>query len=138
MKQSAQRPSRIDELAIKYRVGMGDNVLVKSTQVTEKLGLAGLRGQVYGHTTPSVTGVEVVGESPDDFAVNVNLEVRKQAIWFAPTLLDFVDHGAGTEIRIDGVPKKWVRTATGEWQEFPASSHSSLLDRALRWLRLKN
>lgn len=119
---NVRRPSPIDLLAAKYQLAFGDNVVVKRTDVTVPLGLAGLRGQVSGHTTPSITRVEVVGECADDFAVGVHLEQRDQAVWFAPTLLEFVDHGAGTEISLDGVPKKWVRTATGEWQEYPVSA----------------
>lgn len=133
---TVQRPSPIDILAAEYGLTMGDNVLVKRTPETEALGLAGLSGQVYGHTTPSVTGVEVIGESRDDFAVNVFLTQRHAAIWFAPTLLQFVDHGAGTEISLEGVPKKWVRRATGEWDEIAVPSSETLIRRTLRKLGL--
>jgi hypothetical protein len=44
-------------------------------------------------------------------------EDRGEAYWFAPDLLEFVDHAIGTEIRIEGVSKKWVRTADGDWEE---------------------
>ena len=31
--------------------------------------------------------------------------------------LEFIDHAPGSEIRLDGVPKKWIRSDTGEWIE---------------------
>ena len=37
--------------------GFGDNVRIRVTPETEAAGVAGLRGQVYGETTPSVTEV---------------------------------------------------------------------------------
>ncbi|MBX6312193.1 MAG: hypothetical protein IRY99_04640 [Isosphaeraceae bacterium] len=96
-------------------ISFGDNVRVASTPLTVSLGLAGLMGQVYGETTPSVTGVEVVGRSAADYAVNVQLDGRDESLWFAPELLEFVDHAPGTEIVIGN--KRLVRTASGEWVE---------------------
>jgi hypothetical protein len=81
------------------------------------LGVAGLVGQVYGETTPSVTGVTVVGQLVSDYALNVHFEGRTETLWFTPELLELVDHAAGTEITIDGVPKKWTRSDSGEWVE---------------------
>jgi hypothetical protein len=98
-------------------ITFGDNVRVRRSPETEARGVAGLRGQVYGETTPSVTGVEVLGEVTQDRALNVHLEGRAEPLWFAPELLEFIDHGPGTEIRLNGIPKKWVRTAAGEWSE---------------------
>ena len=98
-------------------ISFGDNVRVRSTPETESAGLAGLRGQVYGCTTPSQTGVEVVGELKNDYAVNVFFAASDEAYWLAPELLEFVDHAAGTEISLAGVAKKWVRTESGEWLE---------------------
>ena len=42
-------------------VSFGDNVRVVRTRETEALGVAGRVGQVFGYTTPSITGVVVVG-----------------------------------------------------------------------------
>jgi hypothetical protein len=39
--------------------GFADRVRIKRTEETERLGLAGREGQVFGHTTPSVTEVAV-------------------------------------------------------------------------------
>jgi hypothetical protein len=98
-------------------ITFGDRVRVRSTSETKAAGVAGLRGQVYGETTPSVTGVEIIGTSEHDCAINVRFADLNQEHWFAPHLLEFVDHGPGTEIRLDGVDKRWVRSAQGEWVE---------------------
>ena len=106
-------------------LSFGDKVRIRSSPETEPNGVAGLVGQVYGQTTPSVTGVEVVGELESDYAINVFFEDRNESFWFAPSLVEFVDHGPGTEIARDGVPKKWVRTWNGEWREESAETKSS-------------
>ena len=98
-------------------VSFGDNVRIRSTPLTEERGLAGLNGQVYGETTPSVTSVEVVGQPKTDNAVNVFFESLQKSYWFASDLLEFVDHAVGTEITLKGVPKKLVRSASGDWVE---------------------
>jgi hypothetical protein len=107
----------------------GDHVCIRTTPLTTKLGLAGLAGTVYGQTTPSITGVEVVGEVVDDHAINVMLDQRREAIWFAEDLVEFVDHAAGTEIVIGN--RRLVRDNDGEWipadgKESPAGLFSSL------------
>ena len=98
-------------------IRFGDNVRVRSTPDTDALGLAGRVGQVYGETTPSVTSVTVVGKLVGDYALNVHFEGRADTLWFAPELLEFIDHAEGTEITLDGVPKKWTRSPSGEWVE---------------------
>jgi hypothetical protein len=98
-------------------ISFGDNVRVRSAPETVSRGLAGLAGQVRGETTPSVTGVEVIGEVTADFALCVHFDQRGEDLWFAPQLLEFVDHAPGTAIRLEGVAKQWVRTASGDWQE---------------------
>jgi hypothetical protein len=103
-----------------HSISFGDRVGVRSTALTRGLGLAGLTGDVRGETTPSTTGVEVIGEMREDYALHVFFEDRVEEFWFAPELLEFVDHAAGTEISLDGVSKKWVRSETGEWIESEA------------------
>jgi hypothetical protein len=95
-------------------VSFGDNVRVRVTPVTESHGVAGLAGTVHGWTTPSVTGVTVIGGVEQDYAVAVHFEQRGD-VWFTPELLDFLDHGAGQDIRVGD--KQWVRSETGEWLE---------------------
>lgn len=95
----------------------GDKVRIRHSPETESKGLAGLVGNVYGQSTPSVTGVEVIGELTSDYAINVFFKDRDESFWFAPALVEFVDHAPGMEVTLDGVPKKWVRTETGDWRE---------------------
>jgi hypothetical protein len=94
-------------------VSFGDNVRVASTPLTVSMGLAGLSGAVYGETRPSVTGVEVIGGAAADYAINVQVNGIKESLWFAPELLEFVNHAPGTEIVIGN--KRLVRTAAGDW-----------------------
>ncbi len=111
------------------RASFGDNVRIVSTPVTQQAGVAGLLGHVFGETKPSASGVIVIGDARDDFALNVAFEGRKETYWFTLDLVEFVDHSPGSTIRLDGVPKEWVREKTGEWREtdLPWSS---------RWKRL--
>ena len=104
---------------IDNRIIFGDNVRVRDTEATQAAGIAGLTGQVYGETTPSVTGVDVIGNVAPDYAINVYIEERGEAFWFAPDQLEFMDHSAGTVITLKGVEKKWTRTGSGEWEESP-------------------
>ena len=103
----------------------GDNVRILPSVETESMGVAGLVGQVYGQTTPSQTGVEVIGEMTSDYAINVYFKDRDESFWFAPSLVEFVDHAPGTEVTLDGIPKKWIRTETGEWREEPNETKST-------------
>jgi hypothetical protein len=61
--------------------------------------------------------IQALGTLQSDYAINVSFEDRKESVWLAPELVEFVDHGPGTEITLEGVPKKWTRDATGEWVE---------------------
>ena len=78
----------------------GDNVEVCNVVTTRDLALAGLKGAVFGVTTPSVTGVEVIGTLIADVAINISFPSLDKDFWFAPELLEFLDHGAGTVITI--------------------------------------
>jgi hypothetical protein len=100
-------------------ITFGDNVRVLRTPETERAGLAERLGCVYGATTPSVTNVEVIGHLSDDCAINVHFEDLNQAFWFAPDLLEFVDHAPGTEAWVQGSPTKSVRQPDGSWLEVP-------------------
>jgi hypothetical protein len=105
--------------------GFADRVRIRSTEETRRLGLAGLEGVVYGWTTPSLTGVETVGDRGDDHAVNVHSDEREEGFWFAEHLIEVIDHGAGTVVTLDGVDKEWVRLPNGEWQERPRPDEGS-------------
>lgn len=91
----------------------GDNVRVNETDETRALRVAGLIGKVHGFTQPSITGVEVIGGPGMDYGLYVFFRELDRGLWFAPELLSFVDHGAGTEAQIGG--RRFVRTANGDW-----------------------
>ena len=101
------------------RPGFGDNVRIRDTSVTRGAGIAGLQGTIFGESQPSGSGVKVIGPAPDDYVLNVFVEERKEGYWLAPEHVEFLDHGAGSEIRLKGVSKRWVRRADGGWDEFP-------------------
>jgi hypothetical protein len=97
----------------------GDQVRIKETSDTLQAGLAGWEGEVFGVTTPSVTGVAVVGGAPDDVALNVHFRERNIDHWFRPDLIEVLHHNVGAEMTIQGASVKWVRQADGSWGEVP-------------------
>jgi hypothetical protein len=94
-----------------------DRVRIVASEETERLGLAGREGQVYGWTTPSVTGVETIGAPARDHAVNVHFDELGEGFWFAEDLVERLDRGAGTVVRLDGSDTEFIRLANGEWEE---------------------
>jgi hypothetical protein len=103
------------EEELKMEISFGDQVRFRDVPRTRALGLAGRVGQVFGQTTPSVSGVEVVGPADADYAICVALEDNVEPRWFSPQLLESVDHAPGTTASLGG--KHFVRTAAGEWIE---------------------
>jgi len=101
-------------------ISFGDNVQILSSPATDAAGIAGRAGTIYGETVPSVSGVSALGELAEDYAVNVFVEELKQDFWLDPSLVEFVDHSAGTEITIKGSPYKSVRQSDGSWLEVSA------------------
>jgi len=91
----------------------GDRVRIVSAPVTKASGHADRVGLVYGWTTPSVTGVEVIGASDDDFAYNVGFDEPGTDVWFAPHLVELVDHPPGLEVTIGD--RRLVRGDDGVW-----------------------
>jgi hypothetical protein len=96
-------------------ITFGDNVKVLSSPETDAISISGKVGQVSGETTPSVTGVEVIGEVNDDFALNVSIEGYDETYWLSTDLLEFIDHAEGTEMVVGNV--RAVRRADGCWEE---------------------
>lgn len=96
-------------------IGFGDNVRILSSPETDERDLSGKTGQVYGETTPSITAVEVIGEVKNDYAINVSIDELDSEFWFAPDLLELIDHAEGTEIIIGN--SRAVRRADGSWEE---------------------
>lgn len=94
-------------------VSFGDRARVRGTPLTAELGLAGRIGTVHGHTTPSLAHTtDVVGESAMNVAVGLAFD-DEQTVWIAAELVEFVDHGGGSEI---GIGDHRVRRAPdGSW-----------------------
>jgi hypothetical protein len=102
-----------------YAISQFDNVRVAITDETTYRGYAGRAGVCYGFTTPSVTNVPVVGGVENDVAFIVHFEEEGlEEAWFAPDLLELVDHGAGTAISIG--EKSFLRREDGEWEALDA------------------
>ena len=77
---------------------------------------------MFGWTTPSVTGVSVIGEATGDSAINVHFDELNTSYWFSEELIEMLDHGPGTVISLDGQADEWVRLADGEWDQRPRSA----------------
>jgi hypothetical protein len=98
-------------------ISFGDRVRIASDPAAIDAGFAGRLGVIYGYTTPSVTSVDVIGDSDVDLAYNVGFEEDGVDAWFAPGLVELVDHSPGLEITIGD--KRLVRDETSEWREPP-------------------
>lgn len=72
------------------RLGFGSTVKIRATPATEKLGLAGLKGTVFGETVPSISGITdvIVGNDKSDYAVNVIFEDLEIQHWFSEDLIE--------------------------------------------------
>jgi hypothetical protein len=112
--------------------GSGDRVKVRRSPETESAGFADRNGIVHGITTVSVSGVEVVGTPREDTALNVFFEEENDNAWFAPELIEFIDHDPGSTITLEGVSKMWTRDAFGMWIE---SSRILPFREWLSWVR---
>jgi hypothetical protein len=99
------------------RPGFGDSVQIKETPETVESGFSGRSGSVYGESIPSSSGVgPVIGAEGEDLALSVYFEDTKEQEWFAPHLLEFLDHGAGQTLNLEGGPA-FVRDDQGNWEE---------------------
>ncbi len=68
-------------------ITFGDRVRIRQDADTDAVGMSGEVGEVRGVTTPSVTGVAVVGRLDDDCAFDVYVERLNRGAWFSPSLL---------------------------------------------------
>jgi len=100
------------------RIDLGDHVRIVSTPETEAFGYAGREAVCYGFTTPSVTGVSVVGQTAD-YALAVSFDGH-DVVWFDETLVSFLDHAPGMVATVG--TKRFVRTSDGGWSEVPDSA----------------
>ena len=97
------------------KIQFADNVRIISSPETERLGIANKHGQVYGETTPSSTGIKIIGKLADDYALNIFVEDMDKDFWLSPNLIELVDKGAGTEISIGN--KHAIKQEDGSWKE---------------------
>jgi hypothetical protein len=59
--------------------------------------------------------VQVIGGTESDLAFNVHFdEDAVPDAWFHPNLVEYVDHAAGTDMRVGN--RHVVRDAVGDWQ----------------------
>ncbi|MFT4913938.1 MAG: hypothetical protein ACI9YM_002549 [Brevundimonas sp.] len=93
---------------------MFDEVRIASTSETEKSGHADAVGQLFGITTPSSTGVEVIGGVEANVAYNVDFDDRHETAWFAPGLVSFV---ARPEVTLSIAGKTFTRPQDGDWRD---------------------
>lgn len=109
-------------------VSFGDNVRISDSDSTIASGHAGRVGVCYGMTTPSVTGVEVVGDAGDDVALNVHFDDQAvEDAWFSPVLVVLVDHAAGSRATVGD--HAFVKTEDGSW----VSESTAPRKRQRRW-----
>ena len=59
---------------------------IVSTPETSARGCAGRIGVCKGVTTPSYSGVEVIGEATNDRALSVRFDDTDEEVWFSPDL----------------------------------------------------
>ena len=114
-------------------IAFGDSVQIVDTDLTRDSGHAGMVGVCYGLTTPSASGVDVIGLSSEDVALNVNFGASGHGdAWFAPDLVVLVDRHAGAVATVGG--KAFVKTEDGGWIE-QGEAQPRPVPRLHRWLR---
>lgn len=102
-------------------VSFGDNVRIVAADSTTASGHADRIGVCHGLTTPSATGVEVVGGAADDVALNVHFEDEAvQDAWFAPELVALVGHVAGVQAAVGD--HAFVKGEDGTWVPVPEAA----------------
>jgi hypothetical protein len=91
----------------------GNTVKIKSSPETEKSDTAEKIGEIYGETTPSVTGVDVIGNLKRDYAVNVYFKDTKTSLWFDEDLLEVINSGEDSIMTLGD--KSFIKTKSGDW-----------------------
>lgn len=98
---------------------IGHRVRVIKVPQTESSGIAGRIGSLAGFTTPSQTGVEIIGEADHDTAFNVRFQNPDGNAWLPPEYLEFINRTSALEIDIYG--KRWSWRADGALNQRPES-----------------
>ena len=75
----------------KAQLGIERPVRIRSSPETERLGLVGKSGVVYGFTTPSVTRTPVIGHVFNDRAMEIYFEDTRERLYIAEHLLEYLD-----------------------------------------------
>jgi hypothetical protein len=118
-RRESEGPPPLDypDASAKYGIQQFDNVRVVATPETESRGFAGRTASCHGFTMPSITshGLDAIGSTDADLVFNLYFEDTEEDAWFAPDLVEFVDHGPGLTIEI--ADKKFIRTADGGWMD---------------------
>jgi hypothetical protein len=97
--------------------GFGDRVRIAPSDETSERGFAGRSGIVYGESIPSSSGAgPVIGDRGEDFALSVFFEDTDEEEWFAPHLVEVLDHGGAQAMTIDAGPS-FVRDPDGACRE---------------------
>ena len=97
--------------------GFGDRVRIHDSEETRAHGFAGRVGDVFGESVPSSSGVgPVIGDRGDDLALSVFFDETGEQEWFAPHLVEFVDHGGPQTFSLEGGPS-FTREPDGTWRE---------------------
>jgi hypothetical protein len=82
-------------------ISFADHVRIVDASETRRGGWAGRQGQCWGITTPSITGVRVIGGTEGDLAFNIHFdEDTVPDAWFHPDLVEYVDRAAGTDMTV--------------------------------------
>lgn len=102
-----------------------DLVRIKGSPETDRLGLSGKIGHIYGFTTPSVTNPSVIGDLREDYALNVYFEDTRQQLWFAHQLIEYLDHDPSLEATIGG-RRRLFYTSDGRWEEIAHNGEDSV------------
>jgi len=92
---------------------MGDRVCIRENDDPIAHVLSGRCGIVYGDTTPSISAVDVIGRTNFDYAVNVCLDGDSASSWYALELIEFIERGDGTTIKVG--EHTYTRRADGGW-----------------------
>jgi hypothetical protein len=95
---------------------MGDRVRIVSTPEPIEHGWAGAEGTYYGFTTPSATGIEVIGQTVD-YGVNVGFGEGVDA-WFDASLVESIGYDPDDTMTIGD--RHFVRDAEGNWTPKPS------------------
>lgn len=113
-------------------ITFGDNVRIIQSDATADSGHADMLGTCYGFTTPSVTGVEVIGNAPEDTALNVHFDDEGiEDAWFSPELVLFVDHAGGSTATVGD--HAFVKDADGSWSSTSPPTSGKVQRR--KWFR---